>query len=452
MARSISALGEKLKGQLQLRSGTRDILRNRESSQLEFKETFNLGSRAKYAKSLAAFANNRGGYIVFGVTNEPHRLKGLNTTNFESCDPAKLTEFFNSHLSPELAWDMDSIEFHGIVLGFLYVHEAQDKPVVAIATNGSDIQEAVMYYRYRGQSTAIKFPELRQLLDERIARERRAWVQHLTSIGRAGPTNVGIVDTVRGKLFGGGPPFLIDENLLRKLKFVRAGQFTESGGSPTLRLIGDVQPLAGVVTERPIHVGIHAEDLITAFLAQRSLDATQATAYLRETIFQASPFAPVHYFFQASGLSEEQVRTLFKESTGAAPATRTRILQRLFAGDRVEPVSPVHTVPTLPKDITTEQFMEQLQEAQSAKGARSLLLAGLRRDPSLIDASSPVLNPSRAAEAVTHLTKADLTVHKAQVLELLLALFEERFAAMEANERSYFRKGICRCDELLFGG
>lgn len=452
MVGPIIALGEKLKGLLQLRSGTRDILRNRESSQLEFKETFNLGSRAKYAKSLAAFANNRGGYIVFGVTNEPHRLKGLNTTHFESCDPAKLTEFFNSHFSPALEWEMDSIEFRGIALGFLYVHEATDKPLVAIATNGPDIQEAVVYYRYRGQSTAIKFPELKQLLDERINRERRAWVQHLTSIGRAGPTNVGIVDTLRGKLFGAGPPFLIDETLLRKLKFIRAGQFTESEGSPTLRLIGDVQPLAGVVAERPIHVGIHFDDLIRAFLEQRPLDTTQATAYLRETIFQPSPFVPVHYLFQASGLSEEQVRTLFMECTGVATTTRARILQRLFDGDRVEPVSPVHAVTALPKDITTAQFMNQLQGTQIAKEARSLLLAGLRRDPRLIDASSPTLKPGQAAEAVTHLTKADLTARKAQVLDLLLALFEERFGAMKPIERTCFRKGVCRCDELLFAG
>ena len=37
---------------------------------------------------------------------------------------------------------MDSVNIDGVTVGYLYVHEAQDKPVVAIATNGSDIQEA----------------------------------------------------------------------------------------------------------------------------------------------------------------------------------------------------------------------------------------------------------------------------------------------------------------------
>lgn len=444
------SLRDKLKGLLQLKPESKDVLRNRENSQLEFKETFNLGSRAKYGKSLAAFANNRGGYIVFGVTNEPHRLKGLNVSNFESCDPAKLTEFFNSHFSPELAWEMDSIQFHGFTLGYIYVYEAHDKPVVAIANNGSDIHEAAIYYRYRGQSTSIKFPELRALLDEGITRERRAWVQHLTSIGRAGPTNVGIIDTVRGKLFGGGPPFLIDESLLRQLKFVRAGQFTQSEGEPTLRLIGDLQPVTGVIAEKPVHIGIHSEDLITAFLAQRPLDSAQAAMYLRESAFQSTPFVPIHYFFRASGLSEEQTRNAFKECKGAMANTRTKVLQRLLGGVRVAPLSVVDPMPPFPADVSAEQFMHQLTTAPAARDERSLLLAGLQRDPRLIDATAPALNISRLSEAITHLSAQEIATHRARIFEILLLIFEQRFNSLEPIERTHYRKALCHCDEALF--
>src|SRR5262245_28101939 len=92
-----------------------------------------------------------------------------------------------------------------------------------------------------------------------------------------------------------------------------------------------VQPLAGTVTEKPVHAGIHAEGLITAFLVQRALDASQAASYLRETIFQPSPFAPVHYFFQASGLGADQVRASFKDAGGAAPATHRILVASLAA-------------------------------------------------------------------------------------------------------------------------
>lgn len=44
---------------------------SRESSQLEFKESFNWLSKDKYAKSIAAFANNRGGFKFLGLRTNP---------------------------------------------------------------------------------------------------------------------------------------------------------------------------------------------------------------------------------------------------------------------------------------------------------------------------------------------------------------------------------------------
>ena len=275
-------------------------------------------------------------------------------------------------------------------------------------------------------------------------------MQHVTSIGRAGPTNVGMIDTIRGKLFGGGPPFLIDESLLRKLKFVRGGQFRETEGAPTLRLVGDLQPVAGVIAQKSVHIGIHSDDLITAFLAQRPLDATQAVAYLRETVFQSTPFVPIHYFYNASEVSEQEVRAMFKDCSGASPSTKIRVLQRLFGGDRVAPEGKVDTVAAFPKDLTMEQFMAQLASTSSSRSQRSLLLAGLRRDPRLIDVTSLTLSAATLSEAVTHLTKNELSSRKTRVFDILLTVFEQRFAALKPVERTHFRKAVSRCDELLF--
>jgi hypothetical protein len=410
-------LNERLKTLLKLKLGTRDILKNRENTYLEFKETFNLGSRAKYARTLASFSNNKGGYIVFGVTKEPHKLKGLNMVNFESCDPAKITEYLNSHFSPELAWDMDTITFHEVSLGYLYAHEISDKPIIATSTDGNEIQEAIIYYRYRGQSTAIKFPELRTLFDERIARERRAWIQHLTTIGRAGPTNVGVIDTIRGKVFGGGSPFLIDEGLLRKLKFIRAGQFSEAEGAPALRLVGDVQPVAGVIAEKQIPVGIHSEDLYTAFLAQRPLRSDQAKAYLKETAFQSTPFVPIHYFSKISGIGKNQVQDMFKGCKTAAVNIRNRIIQRLYGGDRVNPIGGVDSVKPTIKEITAESVIQELKKFATEKEKRSFLVYILRHNPNLLSVSAPELSVQRFMEAVTHLSKVEIQSHRGSILE-----------------------------------
>jgi hypothetical protein len=290
-----SPLQHALRNLLRLRSGSKDLLQNREGSELEFKESFNLGSKAKYARTMAAFANNKGGYLVFGVAPTPHRLKGLNAANFEACDPAERTQFLTSVLSPELEWEMDAVGVHGVQLGFIYTHKAREKPIVAISNNGDVLKEGTIYFRYRGQSAAIKFPELRRLIDDRVARERQAWSQHLRVISQAGPTNVGIVDTIHGRLYGGSTPYLIDEKLLRQLKFIRRGRFSESADAPALRVLGEVQTIEGAVEkEVPVPVGIHAEDLITAFLAQRALTDGEARSYLRETTYQPTPFVPLH--------------------------------------------------------------------------------------------------------------------------------------------------------------
>lgn len=59
-------------------------LRSRESNTVEFKESFNKNSTAKYAKTMAAYANNRGGYIIFGVKDNPREIVGLKSNNFEN--------------------------------------------------------------------------------------------------------------------------------------------------------------------------------------------------------------------------------------------------------------------------------------------------------------------------------------------------------------------------------
>ena len=50
-----------------LRTRPNNRLFHREGQELEFKEQFNLAGLADYFRDFAAFANNRGGHIVFGV-------------------------------------------------------------------------------------------------------------------------------------------------------------------------------------------------------------------------------------------------------------------------------------------------------------------------------------------------------------------------------------------------
>lgn len=217
----------------------------RESGWLEFKESFNWLSKDKYAKSMVAFANNKGGYIIFGIKDSPRELVGLQSNNFENTDEAKITAYLNDVFSPEIVFEKFVTEVRSKNIGVLYTHQAKHKPVVC-SKNYSDLKESDIYYRYNARSKKIKYPELKLLLDEIKTEERKSWMEHLEKISKIGPTNAAILDIIGGEITGRGGTLVIDKKLVPKLKFIKEGNFQESG-KPVLKLIGDVKPVSVVV-------------------------------------------------------------------------------------------------------------------------------------------------------------------------------------------------------------
>ena len=77
------------------RTSSKDEFRivNRESVTIEFKESYSHSSIAQYFKAIAAFANNAGGHLIFGVGDKPRRLKGLSEKSLEQFENIKVEEF-----------------------------------------------------------------------------------------------------------------------------------------------------------------------------------------------------------------------------------------------------------------------------------------------------------------------------------------------------------------------
>lgn len=146
-------------------------LNSRENSRVEFKESFNWAAKSSYSKSMAAFANNRGGYLIFGVTNSPRILVGLGSQNFENQDEATVTSYLNSVFSPEIQYEKIITTISELKIGLFYIHQSETKPVIAIKNDG-DVREAEIYYRYSARSDKIKYPELKNLFDKAREQER----------------------------------------------------------------------------------------------------------------------------------------------------------------------------------------------------------------------------------------------------------------------------------------
>ena len=220
-------------------------VKSRERNDLEFKETFGLGSWAKYAKTMAAFANNCGGYIIFGIKDKPREIKGVNSA-FSDFSQERFTESLNSLFSPELIWDQGIVEFDGFSIGYIYTHEERQKPIIALRTENSEkINSGDVYYRYRARSEKIKFPEMTRIIEERAKKEREQILKLMETIRKSNTTNLGIINYNSGRFSTPwGVDVSVDKRLvvqvLRKAKYIKEGSFDENHGQPVLKVTGNI--------------------------------------------------------------------------------------------------------------------------------------------------------------------------------------------------------------------
>ena len=151
---------------LEIREGTDNTLVRRESTKLEFKRNFNFASLSEYGKILLSMANNKGGYIIFGVTEKrPHELCGMTNDLFERIDSRKISDLFDNHFSPRLIWDYHIESRKTIKIGFLYVESSREKPVICIQCgNRGEYNEGDIYYRYAGKTSRIKSSDLQTII------------------------------------------------------------------------------------------------------------------------------------------------------------------------------------------------------------------------------------------------------------------------------------------------
>jgi hypothetical protein len=249
---------------------------NEKAQSVEFKESFNLANLAEYARTMAAFANNSGGYLVLGVRDTPREIVGLTSDRFAEVDPAEISTRLNQLLDPALIWRSGTVDHKQKCLGYIHVAEARRKPVVCRQTK-NPLREGAVYYRYPGETKEIRYSELATILEQdRLATDNK-WIGLLSQIATVGIDNSAVLNLESGEVSGPRGAMFIPAELLPRLQFVREGQFVEKMGAPTLKLIGEVQiaPLSSGVTSDSrgaspeiIHVPtqIGATDVIKRFL------------------------------------------------------------------------------------------------------------------------------------------------------------------------------------------
>lgn len=312
-----------------------EIIVSRENNVLEFKETFSFANlQQKCLKTIAGYANNEGGYIVFGIKDVPHILLGMDSKSeqqFDDFDAVKLTEQLNNHFSPEIKWQLQKYIFNGKPYGVMYVYPADDKPVMCTKTEGNLIRESAIYYRYRGQTREIKYSELKKIIEGRIMKNDFMWQDTFRKISKIGIDNIALINTVSGHVSGQSGQFLMDKQLIDQLKFIKEGEFRETEGAPTLKLVGELVQLDGgkvpIVTNTKIVAkrGVRVTDIIIDFLDLK--DIAYPMDYIAQMCYELSSLMPIYYYMSKVEDKAQIIPAI--EGLKTRGQTKQRILKRI---------------------------------------------------------------------------------------------------------------------------
>jgi len=398
-----------------------DRLTSRESTWLEFKKAFNWSNNGEYAKTMAGFANNRGGYIVFGVGNRPREMIGLQNDRFDEIDASDITQFLNSVLSPESSWDQHVHKVEEKRFGLFYVWESGDKPVVAIRNAGTDLKEAEIYYRYRARSEKIKYPELKRLLEEKRAREEKLWLQHITEIAEIGIQDAAILDLQSGAGRARGGKILIDESLVPQLQAIGAGEPSQA----ELRIEGRAIPKGFIrpIREVPTPMVIASGDIIRAFLLQRQVASPEQ--YIRQICFEPSGYLPVYYFAYLATLNLQGLQELVK-STKSRRGAKTKLLERVTGSDDYSRPIPTDSSP---HSQAKRQWLSHI-EAQTVN----------------LDVSVTELRRFLRTLCILEADEVDTEY----LFPVLLRLFEDHYEDRVGYIAQNLRTALCHLDRVLF--
>ena len=257
-----------------------DTLRvaSREGKRREFKRQPASGDMLRYGKTLAAFSNTDGGVIVFGVTDAPRSIVGVDDA---FPDEANWADSLRAAFAPEIDFAVREYVVGSRTVVVIGVDRGRDLPVVCLRDSSVEsiangrrrsealLQQGAIYYRQAGQTRPIHHLELRTMLENRDADRLAAFLQNLRIISEVGPDKIGILDMSKGAADGGTTRLYLSRETARHLNFIERGRFVESQdeGDPAYMVIGSIQlnqALAGPLDPEDQNLPNEAADKLRA--------------------------------------------------------------------------------------------------------------------------------------------------------------------------------------------
>lgn len=312
----IRALFEKRKANWHVRGGETDVVECK----------LNYSVSGPILKAIAGLANNKGGHILFGIRDGTGIVEGMSDDKFHTLDPAVLNSHLLSTLDPVPTIEKVGLSVGGKAIGAMYVEKHAESPVIAVKSVGGDVREGAIYFRYVGETRQIKPGELRQIIK---VREQKAVEDFSRRMSRVASGSEATIDLDSGQVTGKSGRFVIDKDLLPSIQFIREGDFSEVKGAPTLRMVGDVEPISSADREK-VHIireNITPSSIVENFL--RDNRVKEPLQYLHAQAHYPRKWMPVwHYVRQLKTSVDELIEDL-RGMTASVPTSRDALVQRL---------------------------------------------------------------------------------------------------------------------------
>ncbi len=223
-------------------------VKNRETNYREFKAIFDSNKLWMYAKTMAAFANRDGGVIFFGIKDNSKELLGVPE---DQLDDTTISNFTKEFFEPEIVFDMSYKEYNGINLLCIIVQPCKNKPVICKkkkiqqekgAPTKHVLNEGTIYYRYSTSTVDIKYPALREMLDNSVKKAVKDFTDTMNMVSKIGHERFVIID--EKNLIGKDKktPVYITDETVDNIKWIRKGQFTqEDTGDKAMVVVGETE-------------------------------------------------------------------------------------------------------------------------------------------------------------------------------------------------------------------
>ncbi|WP_443950770.1 ATP-binding protein [Ruminococcus bicirculans (ex Wegman et al. 2014)] len=407
------------------------LIGTNEGITVEYKESFGWKSLSEYFKSMAAFSNRDGGYIIFGIKDKPHELLGLKSEalkRFEEIDNQVWSTHLREHFSPEIIWEKIIFNFEGNNYGVLYTYSAKEKPVIC-KKDADELRKGAIYYRYNSQNSEIDYPELHNTIEEEKNKINSIWMQTIRQIGDSGVTKTALLDLKSGKMTGANTSLYIDESLLNDISFVQEGSFVETGGNPALKVVGQVQTVVGaqrVVVEQERNKAINADEIINSFITQEKVN--NPLEFVKQICYQNTGNMPVYYYLNLANKNDDEAIS-FIESVPINSMSKDLLKRRISQ-----------------KEI---KFVRCSNSISAASKRKTAYLQSLLEESLIIPTSETELK--YCLSAIRGLERSQIKDHKDYILNVMYEIYTNYFNNQPFSSiKPEFRYSLCWIDEAMY--